>query len=193
VLKIILILILIRYNSGVLINAWKLTFMKLILHFFEHKTNCVNFNYYVSNVLILRFDCTKDLGLMLDSKLCCHCHVNFVHSQALIRYITYNLFSLDSPVILYTALQNVSAVWNNLTLTDTNKIENIQKNWQWLLLSFFQYYILRNYLVSSSLKFITLYSRRRYLDASFLINIFKDKISCRSILGTVGVLCLQGK
>jgi hypothetical protein len=43
----------------------------------------------------------KDLGVMLDSKLHLHCHVDCVHPQALrtlglICYITYNLSSLDT-------------------------------------------------------------------------------------------------
>jgi hypothetical protein len=40
------------------------------------KTNCVHFNYYISNVLILRSECRKDLGVMLDIKLYFNCHVN---------------------------------------------------------------------------------------------------------------------
>jgi len=113
---------------------------------FTRKTNCVHFNYCVSNVLILRSDCIKDLGVMLDSKLYFHCHVDFVYSQALrtlglIRYITYNFSSLDCLVVLYNALirsklEYASVIWNNLSLTDSNKIENIQRNCQSVLLSF---------------------------------------------------------
>jgi hypothetical protein len=74
---------------------------------------------------------------MLDSKLYFHCHVDFVYSQALrtlglIRFITYSFSSLDSLVVLYIALiryklEYASVVWNKLTLTDSNKIENIQR------------------------------------------------------------------
>jgi hypothetical protein len=41
----------------------------------------VHFNYYVSEVLILRSDSIKDLRVTLDSKVNFHCHVDFV-SQA---------------------------------------------------------------------------------------------------------------
>jgi hypothetical protein len=63
----------------------------------------------VKDALILRVECIKDLGVVLDSKLYFHCHVDFVYSQALrtlglIRFITYNLFFLDSLVVLYIAL-----------------------------------------------------------------------------------------
>jgi hypothetical protein len=39
---------------------------------FTRKTNSIRFNYYVSGVSILRTDCIKDLGVMLDSKLYFH-------------------------------------------------------------------------------------------------------------------------
>jgi hypothetical protein len=74
---------------------------------------------------------------MLDSKLCFHRHVDFVHSQALrslglIGFVTYNFSHLDCLVVLYISLirsklEYATVVWNNLSLTDSNKIENIQR------------------------------------------------------------------
>jgi hypothetical protein len=68
-----------------------------------HKINSVCFNYYVSDVSILRTDCIKDLCVMSDSKLHFHCYVDNVglRSQTLrtfglIRYITYNFSSVNS-------------------------------------------------------------------------------------------------
>jgi hypothetical protein len=100
-----------------------------------------------SKVLILRYDCIRDLVVMLDSKLYFHCHVDFVHSQilrtsGLIRLITYNFSSLESLVVLYISLirsevEYASVVWNNLTSTDSNKIENIKREkFQFVFLSF---------------------------------------------------------
>jgi hypothetical protein len=45
---------------------------------YTRKTNNVNFNYYVSNVTILRSYCIKDIGVMLGSKLYFHFHVDIV-------------------------------------------------------------------------------------------------------------------
>jgi hypothetical protein len=41
--------------------------------------------------------------------------------------------------------------------------------------------------ILSHLNFRTLYSRRRHLDALFLINVFKGKINYQSIMDTVGI------
>jgi hypothetical protein len=47
---------------------------------------------------------------------------------------------------------------------------------------------LRSYgLILNYSDFRTLYSRRRHLDALFLINVFKGKINCHSITVTVGI------
>jgi hypothetical protein len=122
-----------QYNSGVLI---KLNIHKTNIIYFTCKTNFVHFNYCVSTVLILRSDCIKDLGVTLDSNLYFHSHVNVVYSQAhralgLIHYITYNFSSLGCLVTLHNALirsklDYTSVIWNNLTLTDSNKTENIK-------------------------------------------------------------------
>jgi hypothetical protein len=43
---------------------------------FSHKANSIHFNCHVCDVLILCTECVKDLGVMLDNKLCFHQHVN---------------------------------------------------------------------------------------------------------------------
>jgi hypothetical protein len=74
---------------------------------------------------------------MLDSKLHLHRHVDYVHPQALtllglIRFITYHFSSLDSLkvfniTLILSKLEYASLVWNNLTLADSSKMENITK------------------------------------------------------------------
>jgi hypothetical protein len=79
--------------------------------------------------------------------------------------------------------------WNNLTLADSNKLENILRKFVNLFSNrFIQSNCLRNYkLILNYLHLKTLYSRRRHLDALFLVNVFKKKINCYSIMDTVGL------
>jgi hypothetical protein len=58
-------------------------------------------NYCVGNLLIVRTDCVKDLGVVLDCKLHFHRHVHYLYSRGLkllelIRFITYKFSSLHS-------------------------------------------------------------------------------------------------
>jgi hypothetical protein len=106
--------------------------LKINIISYTCKTNSIHFNYYVDSLLIVPTDCVKDLGVMLNSKLHFHCHIDYLYSRALkllglIRYITYNFSSLDCLKVLYTALvrsnlEYASVVWNNLTLADSNKL-----------------------------------------------------------------------
>jgi hypothetical protein len=176
-------------------NNMGLNTQKRSIIYFTRKTNSVHFNYYVSNEIVLRSDCIKYLGVMLHSKLYFYHHVDFVYSQALrtlglIRYVTYIFSSLDCLVVLYNSiirskLEYSSVVWINLSLTDSNKIETLQRKFANICYLLFQAYFLRNYnSILNSLNFRTLHSRRRHLDYLFLINVFK--INCPSILDSVG-------
>jgi hypothetical protein len=114
----------------------KINTLKTNIISFTRKTDSIYFNYYVDNLLIVRTDCVKDLGVMLDSKLHFR-HIDNLYSRALkllglIRFITYNFSSLDCLKVLYTAsvrsnLDYASVAWNNLTLADSIKLENIQR------------------------------------------------------------------
>jgi hypothetical protein len=86
-------------------------------------------------------------------------------------------------------LEYASVAWNNPTLADSNKLENIQRKFANLCYNrFIQSNGLRNYeLMLNYLYLKTLYCRRQHLDAIFLVNIFKNKINCYSIMDTVGL------
>jgi hypothetical protein len=71
-----------------------------------------------------------------DCKLHFHRHVDFLFSHALkllrlIRKITFSFSTLDS-LLMYVALvrsklEYDSLAWNSLTITDSNKLESIQR------------------------------------------------------------------
>jgi hypothetical protein len=138
------------------------------------------------------------------SKLHFHHHVVYVHSQALkllglIHFITYNFSFLDSQEVLYitlicSKLEYMSVVWNNLTLADSNKLENILRKFAHLCYnrfmqpsSFCNYETMLNYL-----HFKMLFYRLQNFDTLFLINVFKNKIGWCSVMHTVG-LCVPTK
>jgi hypothetical protein len=114
-------------------NCMELNIQKTKIISLTRKTNSIHFKYFVKDVLNLRAEYIKDLGVILDSKLYFHCHVDFVYSQALrtlglIRFITYNFSSLGSLVVLCLALirstlESAFAVWNKLTSSDSNNKE----------------------------------------------------------------------
>jgi hypothetical protein len=91
----------------------------------------------MSDVLIVRTDCVKELGFMLDDKLHFHRHLDYIRvlSQALkllglIRFITYNFSSVVSLKVLYitsirSKLEYAPVVWNKFTLADFDKIGNM--------------------------------------------------------------------
>jgi hypothetical protein len=153
----------------------------------------------VDNLLIARTDCVKDLEFMLDTKLHFHRDIDNLYSRApkllgLIRFITCNFSYLVCLKVVYTALvrsnlEYASAAWNNLTLADPNKLENIQRKFANLCYNrFIQSNFSPNYeLMLNYLHLKTRYSRRQYLDALFLVNVFKNKISSYSLLYTVGL------
>jgi hypothetical protein len=87
----------------------KINIFKTNMISFTRKSKSIHFNYFVGDLLIVRIDCVKDIGVMIDRKLHFHRHVDYLHYQALkhlrlIRFITYNFSSLIN-LNLYILLQ----------------------------------------------------------------------------------------
>jgi hypothetical protein len=85
--------------------------------------------------------------------------------------------------------EEASVIWNNVTLADFNKLENMQKKYANLCDNrFIQPNSFCNYeSVLNSLHFKKLYSRRQNHDVLLLINIFKNKTDCYFITDTLGL------
>jgi hypothetical protein len=95
-------------------------------------------------------------------------------------------------MIFYNSLfrakfQYASVAWNSVILTDSSKLERIQREFAALCCSRFLIGTCDNTYndVSVKLYLPTLQSRRELLDALFLISVVKNKPSCSSIFDTV--------
>ncbi|PNF24361.1 hypothetical protein B7P43_G11030 [Cryptotermes secundus] len=165
---------------------------------FTRKTTALNFPYRLGNSVLLRADCIKDLGVYFDSKLYFHQHVNYLFLHALkllglIRNITFSFSTLDSLMTLYSALvrsklEYASVVWNSVTNTDSNKLERIQRKFAALCHNRFFHDTEYHYInMLDMLNLRSLHTRRRHIDALFLICVFKGDKNCPSVLETVGI------
>jgi hypothetical protein len=91
------------------------------------------FNYVIHNCGILRTKCIKDFGIFRYSKLHFHQHVDYSFCRAikllgLIRTVAFSFPSFMLRICLVrTKLEYTSVAWNNLTNTDSNQLERVQR------------------------------------------------------------------
>jgi hypothetical protein len=95
--------------------------------------------------------------------------------------------------VLYTTLvrpklEYESIAWNSIASTDSSKLERVQKIATLYHSIFFAGVSCSKYEGKlSGLNISTLRSRRKHLEALFVINVFKNKISCSSTFDTVSL------
>jgi hypothetical protein len=79
-------------------------------------------------------------------------------------------------------------VLKSVTNTDSNKLERIQRKFAALCYNKFFYDVEHQYInMLDRLNLGSLYTRRRHIDAWFLICVFKGVKNCPSALETVGI------
>jgi hypothetical protein len=88
------------------------------------------------NNLILRPQCVKDLGDLLDCKLCIYHHIDCIFPQGLtflclIRYIATCFSTPHCLCILHTSLvrpklEYASVAWSTITFTDSLHLKRVQ-------------------------------------------------------------------
>jgi hypothetical protein len=177
----------------------KPNFSKIRIISFTRKTKVFDYQYRLGNFFILRPDYIKDLGDNIDCKLHFHRHVDFLFSHALklltlILKITFSFSKLDSLLMLCFALirsklEYAFTAWNSVTITDSNKLETIQRNFAALCHSrFFQFMQYHCSNILEGFNLLTLQIRLRRFDAFFLINVFNGIKCCSFVLETVGLL-----
>jgi hypothetical protein len=101
--------------------------------------------------------------------------------------------TLDRILMLYFALiryklEYASVAWNSVTITDSNKLERIQRQFAALCHNRLSQDVKYHYgNLSERLNLLTLHKRRRHFDALFLINVFSGTKCCPSLLETDGL------
>jgi hypothetical protein len=110
---------------------------KIRVFSFTRKTYVLNYQYRLGSSVILRTDCIEDLGVHIDCKLHFHRHVDFLFSRsmkllALIRILMFSFSTTDSLLMLYFALvrsklEYAFVAWNSVTITNSNKLERVQR------------------------------------------------------------------
>jgi hypothetical protein len=71
----------ISVHNWCLVNSMKINLGKTTIISFSCKTNRIYFNYKLSNNLVTRSQCVKDLSVLLDCKLYFHQHIDYILSQ----------------------------------------------------------------------------------------------------------------
>jgi hypothetical protein len=91
-------------------------------------------------------------------------------------------------------VEYASIAWNSVTITDSSKLERVQRKFSALCHK--RYFQDVEYHYSNTLKKLnlrTLHIRRRHFDTFFLINVFNGAKYCPSILERVGIRVLTRK
>jgi hypothetical protein len=133
-----------------------------------------------------------------DCKLHFHCHVDFLFPRALkllelIRTITFSFSTSGSLLKPYFAflrprLHSASATWNSVTITDSNKLERIQRKFAAVCHTRFSQDMEYHYdNLLERLNFLKLYNKRRHPGALFLINVLSFTKCCPCVLEAVGL------
>jgi hypothetical protein len=90
--------------------------------------------------------------------------------------------------LVRSKLEYASVAWNSVTITDSNKLERLQKIFAAICQkNLFQDVEYHYENISEKLNLQTLHIRRRHFDAPFLINIFSGTKYCPFVLETVGI------
>jgi hypothetical protein len=93
--------------------------------------------------------------------------------------------------LVRSKLEYASVAWNSVTITDSNKLERVQRKFAALCHKrFFQDVEYHYDIILGKLNLQTLHIRRRHFDALFLMNAFCGTNYCPSVLETVFVFPL---
>lgn len=171
------------YTSKLQLSVPKCNF----INFTKNKT-IITFAYSLCNISLNKVNCVRDLGVLLDSKLCLDLHIEQIVNRAYQMYGFIMRSSRDfkrtsSYLCLYktlvrSQLEYAVPIWNPYYNKYVDMIENVQRRF----LRAMHYRCHKLYLPYDQLlgkyKILTLSSRRKQLEAITLYNIVNNKFDC---------------
>lgn len=176
-------------------NGMKCNSDKTVVLSFTRKKKTYFHNYKISDTVIVRKYEHRDLGIFFDSKLYFHCQLQKVlatgkKSSGLVYWVSKNFKNRSTVMVLFSALvrsrlEYCSEVWNGLGITDTARLEQIQKNFL-RRVSYYDSGRSASYNVSLELYNLSKLSQRRTSkDIIFLYKVINHKIDCMYLVSNI--------
>lgn len=114
------------FENGTILNAGKTTIMS-----FMHRNMNISFDYKFCNNLILRSQCVK-YCVLLHCELYFHHRIRYTYTEGLkwcVWFVIFLLFLTSSPYLcfVYRHCATQTVAWNSITLTDSSKLETVQR------------------------------------------------------------------
>lgn len=181
------------------LNRLTLNPTKTVVMSFAKKLRLFHFCYQLDNAPLQRVDCTRDLGVYIDSSLSFNTHVNNIvnasfRTLGVISRITRE-FSMSACFmqlylsLIRSKLEFSSVVWNSIGRTHQESIENVQKRFFRIFYDryvgrtvYFEYKrLLERYNCS------TLSARRRDRDLEFLFKCLHGVIDCPDLTSAINI------
>lgn len=126
-----------KLNNWCALNDLDLNIDKCVIITYTRKMNVIIYDYVIDNHYLERVDEVKDLGILLDGKLCFDKHINYIFRKCnkLLGFIfraCVNFKSHRSFLHLYNSLvrpilEYGSVIWNPIYKVYISKIERIQR------------------------------------------------------------------
>ena len=155
---------------------------------FTKNKNIIRFAYSLCNIPLNNVNTVRDLGILLDSKLCLDLHIEQIVNKAYKMYgfimrSTHDFKRTSSYLCLYktfvrSQLEYAVPIWSPYYKKYIDRIENVQRRF----LRAMHFRCQRTYLQYSQLlskyKLLTLSSRRKQLEVMILYNIVNGNFNC---------------
>lgn len=176
-------------------NKLKLSIPKCNFLTFTKNKHIIKYTYILSHKSLSQLKSVRDLGVIFDTKLCLDLHINKIVSKAFqlfgfVMRSTLDFKKTTSYLCLYKALvrsqlEYAVSVWIPFYKKYAEMVENVQ----YKFLRAMHYRCHKAYLpypnLLSKYKLLSLSSRRKYLEATVLYNIVRNRFNCTNLTNMI--------